>query len=543
VKIVTASGNYRLFAHDATNAATPRAVRIARNAQTNYWLEFRQKFTDRPALMDGVGLRWARSGNQQSLLLDVTPGSADGKNDSALLIGRTFSDRVAGIHITPLAKGGTIPESLDLQVNLGKFTNNQLPSVTLTANATAAFAGAPITFTANATDPDGDTLAYSWDFGDNAIVAANTNQVSRTWSVAREYWVRCTVSDMKGGEGSAAVLVRIGNPSTYRIAGRVLQGGKPVAGIRVEVSNTQQTYTTSDGTYTLTGLARGTYTVKAIAEGYLFTPSGFSNPLTLTGHVDGINLEASAPGDLAQVALVPLGAQWRYYDSGNLAGTSWRTTAFNDSAWNNGAAPLGYGDDNIVTPVKFGPSTTAKYITTWFRHSFQVDDPTRFLSVMLGLIRDDGAAVYLNGTEVFRSNLPTGTLTAATRASASVGGTDETTLYEASVDPKWFRSGTNVLAVEVHQYAPDSSDMRFALQLSGLLRPSSATAPRLEFGTGSEQIHLSWPVTAIGFELQETKSLETPWFPSDETIGAEAGRNVASPKLTENLRFFRLGKP
>jgi hypothetical protein len=543
VKIVTTSGNYRLFAHDATNAATTRAVRIARNAQTNYWLEFRQKFTDRPALMDGVGLRWARTGNQQSLLLDVTPGSADGKNDSALLIGRTFSDRVAGIHITPLAKGGTIPESLDLQVNLGKFTNNQLPSVTLTASATSAFAGAPITFTANATDPDGDTLAYSWDFGDNSIIPANTNVVRRAWSAAREYWVRCTVSDMKGGEGSAAVLVRIGNPTTYRVAGRVLQGGKPVAGIRVEVSNTQQTYTVSDGTYTLTGLARGTYSVKAIAEGYLFTPSGFSNPLSITGHADGINLEASAPGDLAQVSLVPLGAQWRYYDSGNLAGTSWRTTAFNDSAWNNGAAPLGYGDDNIVTTVKYGPSTTARYITTWFRHSFQVDDPTRFLSVTLGLIRDDGAAVYLNGTEVFRSNLPTGTLTAATRASASVGGTDETTLYEASVDPKWFRSGTNVLAVEVHQFAPDSSDVRFALQLSGLLRPSSASAPLLELGAGSEQIRLSWPVTAIGFELQETKSLETPWFPSDETIGAEAGQNVASPKLTENLRFFRLGKP
>jgi hypothetical protein len=543
VKIVTASGNYRLFAHDATNAATTRAVRIARNAQTNYWLEFRQKFTDRPALMDGVGLRWARTGNQQTLLLDVTPGSADGKNDSALLIGRTFSDRAAGIHITPLAKGGTVPESLDLQVNLGKFTNNQLPSVTLTASATSAFAGAPITFTANATDPDGDTLAYSWDFGDNSIIPANTNVVRRAWSAAREYWVRCTVSDMKGGEGSAAVLVRIGNPTTYRVAGRVLQGGKPVPGVRVEVSNTQQTYTVSDGTYTLTGLARGTYSVKAVSEGYLFTPSGFSNPLSLTGSVDGANLEATQPGDLAQVALVPLGAQWRYYDSGNLAGTSWRTTAFNDSAWNNGAAPLGYGDDNIVTTVKFGPSTTARYITTWFRHSFQVDDPTRFLSVTLGLIRDDGAAVYLNGTEVFRSNLPTGTLTAATRASASVGGTDETTLYEASVDPKWFRSGTNVLAVEVHQFAPDSSDVRFALQLSGLLRPSSASAPRLELGAGSEQIRLSWPVTAIGFELQETKSLETPWFPSDETIGAEAGRNVASPKLTENLRFFRLGKP
>ena len=50
-------------------------------------------------------------------------------------------------------------------------------------------------------------------------------------------------------------------------------------------------------------------------------------------------------------------------------------------------------------------------------------------------------------------------------------------------------------------------------------------------------------MTAIGFELQETKSLDTPWFFSDETIRAEAGQNVAMPQLTENLRFFRLGKP
>lgn len=543
VRIVTASGNYRLFAHDATNAATPRAVRIARNTQTNYWLEFRQRFTDRPALMDGVGLRWARSGNQQSLLLDVTPGSADGKNDSALLIGRTFSDRAAGIHITPLAKGGTVPESLDLQVNLGKFTNNLPPGVTLSASASSAFAGAPVTFTATANDPDGDSLAYSWDFGDNSIVAANTNRVSRSWGTAREYWVRCTVTDMKGGEGSAAVLVRIGNPSTYRISGRVLQGGKPVPGVRVEVSNTLQTYTVSDGSYILTGLARGTHTVKAISEGYIFTPNGFSNPLSVTANIEGANLEASQPGDLAQVSLVPLGAQWSYYDKGDLTGTLWRSPGFNDGAWTKGAAPLGYGDDNIVTTVQYGPSSTAKHITTWFRHSFRVDDPSRFLALTLGLIRDDGAAVYLNGTEVFRSNLPTGTLTATTRASASVGGTDETTLFEATVDPKWFRTGTNVLAVEVHQYAPDSSDLRFALQLNGLLRPSSATAPRLEFTGGSEQLRLSWPVTAVGFELQETKSLESSWFLSDETVGAEAGQNVASPRLTDDLRFFRLGRP
>jgi len=47
----------------------------------------------------------------------------------------------------------------------------------------------------------------------------------------------------------------------------------------------------------------------------------------------------------------------------------------------------------------------------------------------------------------------------------------------------------------------------------------------------------------VGFELQETKSLTTPWFLSDETISAEAGQNVAAPRLTDDLRFFRLGSP
>ena len=39
-------------------------------------------------------------------------------------------------------------------------------------------------------------------------------------------------------------------------------------------------------------------------------------------------------------------------------------------------------------------------------------------------MRDDGAVVYLNGTEVFRSNMPTGTITYTTLASTTVGGTD-----------------------------------------------------------------------------------------------------------------------
>lgn len=540
VRTIGLSGTYRLFAHDVTNAATTRAFRIARNAQTNYWLEFRQKFTDRPALMSGLGLRWARTGNQQSLLLDTTPGSADEKNDSALLIGRTFSDPVANIHITPIAKGGTVPESLDVTVNIGRFDQNTPPAATLAATTTNTAVNASVTFNVTANDADGDALAYSWDFGDASIIAANTNRVSKSWTAAGEYVVRCVVSDMKGGLASSYAVVRVGSPNVVRIAGRVTRDGQPVQGVRVEVSNTRQAFTSTDGTYVISGLTRGNYTVKAIADGLLFTRNGFTNPLSVQSNRIDINFDASLPGDLTQVSLVPTGAQWRYYDQGTISGgTTWRGTNFNDSTWSSGAAPLGYGDDNIVTTVGFGPSATARYITTWFRHAFVVDDPAVFAAVTLGLVRDDGAAVYLNGREVFRSNLPTGTLASGTRASASVGGADETAVFETDLDPALFVRGTNYLAAEVHQYAPDSSDLRFALRLSALLRPPTE-APKLVFNTSPELVRLDWPVTAVGYVLQEADSLSTPWLQSEETVGAEAGRNFTTITATNSARFYRL---
>ena len=82
------------------------------------------------------------------------------------------------------------------------------------------------------------------------------------------------------------------------------------------------------------------------------------------------------------------------------------------------------------------------------------------------LLRDDGAVVYLNGTEVFRSNMPAGTITYQTAAS---GGADETTFYTTTASAALLVSGINTIAVEVHQKEPGSSDLSFSLQLTGVL--------------------------------------------------------------------------
>lgn len=133
--------------------------------------------------------------------------------------------------------------------------------------------------------------------------------------------------------------------------------------------------------------------------------------------------------------------------------------AYNDALWAMGAAPLGYTDQHIVTTVSFGLDPNNKYITTWVRTAFKVTGAAMITAAELGLLRDDGAVAYLNGVEIGRSNMPLGAITAATPASASAGGAEETTYFPFPISPARFVEGTNVLAIEVHQQSAGSSDL------------------------------------------------------------------------------------
>ncbi len=542
VRTITTNGTYRVFAMDATNATGIRALKLARNAKTNYWFEFRQLFTDNRWLMSGLGVRWGRSdNNQQSLLLDTTPGSADAKDDSAVVIGRTFNDPAINLHVTPIGKGGTVPESLDVVVMIGAFPSNQPPTLAIKGSTVVPAVNATVTFTASAADADGDPLAYYWDFGDGTF-GNNSATAQKSWATAGEYLVRCTATDMKGGTASDSVVVRVGSPTTVRLAGRVLHDGQPVEGVRVSVSNTKLTFTDSDGTYLLVGLAKGTYTVTAAAEGLLFTKNGFTNPLNLTANRTGIDFTASLPGDLQMVTLVPSGAEWRFSDLGKDLGTAWQASAFDDSLWRKGAALLGYGDPGVVTTLDFGPDPNAKYITSYFRHAFMVDDPTRFLAVTLGLLRDDGGVVYLNGKEVFRSNMPTGTVNFGTLASTTVGGTDERTFFETDLNAASFVKGTNSLAVEIHQSVATSSDLSFDLQLTALVAPP-LVPPALTFApaTGGG-LRISWPVSYVGWQMETASQLggNAPWQGADATVESGGGEQFVILPLSDTARFYRL---
>ncbi len=299
---VSASGNYRIYQMDQP-ALDPRqryAIKIRKDADRDYWVDFRQKFTDNAWVQGGVFLHWspwAPSGSGPHLL-DATPGSVDAKTDAALVVGRTFSDPETGIHITPVAKNATTPPSMDVVVNIGTFAGNQAPTVGLGASATSVATGAAVSFTATAIDPDGDSLSYAWDFGDKSFSTANSSAVSKSWATAGEYRVRCTVSDMKGKTASSSVVITVGSPTTFRVSGTITAGGLPLQGVRVTASS-RDTYTDSDGTYTLTGLTAGTYTLTTQLYGYTLTPAG-SASVTVGPSASGVDFTAA---DIPQVSI------------------------------------------------------------------------------------------------------------------------------------------------------------------------------------------------------------------------------------------------
>lgn len=259
------SGTYRIHAFDqpALDAGKNYALRIVRDPSRVYWFSYRTGITNPESIWSNNGLEVRIGGESvpatsgHTTLLDMTPGSRGLANipgvtnnpyatlyDAPLAIGRTYSDNEANIHVTPVKKGGTAPESLDVVLNYGPFPGNVAPTVSISPATLTLAAGVAQAFTATASDPNSDALSYYWEFDDpdalGGTAAGNTHpdarlsmQGSHTWTRSGTFLVRCTVTDMKGGKtiASATVTITGGTTVLRTISGVVKdENGNPLAG-------------------------------------------------------------------------------------------------------------------------------------------------------------------------------------------------------------------------------------------------------------------------------------------------------------------------
>ena len=194
---------------------------------------------------------------------------------------------------------------------------------------------------------------------------------------------------------------------------------------------------------------------------------------------------------LGQNTLISFGSNWSYYDAGNepsnQGSLNWTDVAFDDNSWSSGNAHLGYGDGDEVTTI------SSATITAYYRKTINLVDPSNFSDLDLDLVYDDGAVVYVNGSEVWRVNMPGGTITYNTFSSS----TSSDNALATSIIANSLVSGDNTIAIEIHQRSSSSSDLSFDFKMEGLIpgQVSLLRGPYLQKGT-ENTMTIKWRTSA-----------------------------------------------
>ncbi len=244
------------------------------------------------------------------------------------------------------------------------------------------------------------------------------------------------------------------------------------------------------------------------------------------------------------------GSVWKYSDQGLNLGTNWSQPGYDDSTWSQGAGRLGYNVVGLTTPtVGYGTDTNNEYITTYFRRTFVVTNNVSYTNLSVRLNRIDGSVVWLNGQELYRVNMPTGTITYQTKASTPLNenGDFPNTYYPTSLPIAPLPAGTNVIAVEIHkgsQSSQSSPGISFDLELFG--KGVYLPPPTLSFTSTSSALQLAWPTNYITFSLQSSSNLSSTsaWqiVPGPYPLSNNSFE-VSIPINAGSTQFFRLINP
>ncbi len=212
--------------------------------------------------------------------------------------------------------------------------------------------------------------------------------------------------------------------------------------------------------------------------------------------------------DISKLAFVKRGAAWRYLDGGQRPPPQWSAPKFDDSKWPERLAGLGYGGDQMTTiqPVRGNEGSLAAY----FRKSFTTRGVSIARDTWLWLRASDGVIVYLNGSEIFRRNMPQGPAapeTPALKEVTDIAG-EVFTLVPVEIARRFLLEGDNVIAAEVHSSGKADPDLHFDLELSANLA-STLTPP---------EVRIRRPLPGARFLVGEAVAVEAAAIDTDGVV-------------------------
>ena len=243
---------------------------------------------------------------------------------------------------------------------------------------------------------------------------------------------------------------------------------------------------------TATGLAGGSATesyfaLEATGWRYFITPTGLGNSEIVAGHASyGV--------------------------------TNWKHPDFDDAAWTTGQAMLGYGGITNRT-------------------------------MLIDVIRDDGAIIYINGREAGRTNIPAGNRTYTSYATGGASPEDAVIRIEYMPPPGVLRNGVNILAAEIHQESAGSSDLGIDIALqaqitnSGIALAQSGTVKARTRSAGGEWSALTEAFFTVAAEPATAANLAISKIHYNPTVPspAEVSAGFGDDRMFEFIELMNYG--
>jgi hypothetical protein len=202
---------------------------------------------------------------------------------------------------------------------------------------------------------------------------------------------------------------------------------------------------------------------------------------------------------------------WKYTKPFIEPDSNWRRlTTFNDGLWSSGPGGIGYGDGDDATLLT--QPTTSVYM----RHVFTIVDTADIASAVFHMDYDDAFVAYINGVEIARANIGVNGTPVAFNTTAlseheakmyAGGAPDQFVINEAFLK-SFLKVGSNVLAIQVHNVDPWSSDLTSLAWLSLGIKGSITNYGAVPswFQLNASSLHTNFKLDQTG----ETLSLISP---------------------------------
>jgi hypothetical protein len=470
--------------------------------------------------------------------------------------------------------GAAIPPNITQQPVNATVAEEQVATLTVTATGTG--------------------LTYQWYKGATPIAGAtsstllvtNTAGSNRPWSVPGDngsYHV--VVSGSANPAATSATVTVTVTPDTTAPVAEWVNCTANAGEIVLNVSESLDNYTaavTNFASYVVES-PTGNLTVTNITHGansprvHLFVDQALdpakqyhlSTTLALPDRAQTANFlpaNTRLPILCASNHIADLSHVWKYNEADLDLPSDWTSAAYVDTGadWKSGAGPLdaklhgtgatgencrdtipfyptnGVGLGPVGTCISYvSPVTQTNLITTYFRTHFTSPSAggSSALLHLQGKV-DDGAVIYLNGTEIGRVRMaaaPTA-ITRTSLANAGVGDGDAQDSLEYYVPG--LVAGDNVLAIEVHQNGLTSSDKTLGLIIS-LVTGGQAAGPQLTITHSGNTGHVLWSGTGT---LAYKNSLSDPtWTVIAGPYAQSNGQNDVTINLASpTTRFYRV---